>query len=319
MVQEYWDPLWDALNEIVQNYQNMKIVNIIGGLGNQMFQYAFALALKEQNNGEDVFIDTQHFHTLFFNKYKNTNLHNGFELHKVFKELKVPIADWKKLIKVTYYIPNFILSRVARRVLPKRKSEFIEMKRFAYDSLVFERKGNCYYEGYWQSINYYLPIKDKIIKEFDFGCPNAYNKNILKKINESETVGMHIRRGDYLYIPEFQGLCDLDYYQRAIKEIQVTNRKITYLIFSNDIKWCKENISPLVGKNEIIFVTENKGINSCWDMFLMSQCDNLVIANSSFSWWGAFLNKRAKKIIAPIRWKNTEQNIDLFDPTWIRL
>lgn len=297
----------------------MKIVNIIGGLGNQMFQYAFALALQEKNKGEKIYLDTQHFHTLFFNKYKNTNLHNGFELNKVFKGLTLPMANWTVLIRVTYYIPNFILSRVARRVLPKRKKEFIESKKFSFDEQVFERKGDCYYEGYWQSISYYLPIKDRIIKEFDFGTPNAYNKTILGAIHKSETVGMHIRRGDYLYIPEFQGLCDLDYYKRAVKEIQVVNDKKTFLIFSNDIDWCKENISPLVGENDIIFVTENKGINSCWDMYLMSQCDNLVIANSSFSWWGAFLNKKAKKIIAPIKWKNTDQDIDLFDPDWIRL
>ncbi|MDE6337259.1 MAG: alpha-1,2-fucosyltransferase, partial [Muribaculaceae bacterium] len=89
-----------------------------------------------------------------------------------------------------------------------------------------------------------------------------------------------------------------------------------FFIFSNDIDWCKHNLVPLMKGNNVHFVTENKGVDSCWDMFLMTYCKKLIIANSSFSWWGAFLNKNVELVIAPYPWLNRKCDIDIYDSSW---
>lgn len=85
------------------------------------------------------------------------------------------------------------------------------------------------------------------------------------------------------------------------------------------MKWCEENIRPIIMNNDFIMVTENTGKNSCWDLFLMTYCQDLIIANSSFSWWGAFLNNRGERVIAPRKWVNRNAEFDIWAPNWIRL
>lgn len=299
----------------------MKIVNIIGGLGNQMFQYAFALALQEKHKNEIVKIDTSHFNYVFIKKYKSANLHNGYEIEKVFPNAKIPHATFRDLMKVTWYMPNYVLSRVVRRLLPARKNEFIQKSEdvFAYCNDMFNAKGNGYYEGVWQAVDYYTEVKDELREIFAHPTPNEYNQRLIKEIKDSNSVGLHVRRGDYLYAPEFNGICDLDYYKRAISEMLKDNERHRFYIFSNDIAWCKQEIEPLINGHDIVYVTENTGDNSCWDMFLMTYCKNLIIANSSFSWWGAFLNKEVNKVIVPKKWVNREGKQDNYWKEWIKV
>ena len=300
----------------------MKIVNIIGGLGNQMFQYAFAIALKKSNPNEDIFIDTQHYNYLFVKKYKTPNLHNGYELNKIFPNDEIKIAGIKELVRVTYYIPNYFLSRIARKILPKRKSEYVaplvESQTFLPELL--KLKGDKYYEGYWQSAKYFEEFRDDIIKAFTPICtPNDHNHRLIQVIKDSPSVGIHIRRGNYLLSPTYSGICDLDYYKKAINVINRDGIEHKFYIFSNDIIWCKKNILPLTGTNNTIFITKNKGNNSYWDIFLMTYCHDLIIANSSFSWWGAFLNKNAQRIIAPKPWMNGRNSNDIYCSFWMQI
>lgn len=299
----------------------MKIVNIGGGLGNQMFQYAFAVVLKKRYQNEEVYVDTQHYNSLFFKKFKGVNLHNGYEINKVFSNASLPIARAYELMKISYYIPNYVLSRLGRRFLPIRKTEYISpySMNYTYDQAALDQNGDCYYEGYWQVARYFVDVKHMLQDVFTHPEPNEYNRRMIIKLQNGNSVGIHIRRGDYLAEPEFRGICDIEYYHKGIKKIMEDGKKHTFYIFSNDMKWCKKNIAPLVGDSEIEYVTENTGLNSCWDMFLMEYCKDLIIANSSFSWWGAFLNKNVNRVIAPYPWLNRDCDIDIYEDCWIKI
>jgi hypothetical protein len=285
-----------------------------------MFQYAFALSLKEKFPNEDVYIDTQHYHSFFFKHFRGINLHNGFEIEKVFPNASIPIARCKDLLKISYYIPNYILSRIGRKILPVRASEMVLpfSKTYSYIPEVYNQE-DCYFEGFWQNIRYFESIKDKLMDVYAHPKPNEYNESLIGKISSQDSVGIHVRRGDYLSEPDYKGICDLEYYKRAIERLKEAGKKYCFYIFSNDIAWCKENLEPLMEGYLVFYVTENKGKNSCWDMFLMTYCKNLIIANSSFSWWGAFLNKNVKRVIAPCPWVNRDCEIELYGPTWEKL
>lgn len=299
----------------------MKIVNITGGLGNQMFQYAFAQALKHLHPDEKVLIDTQHYHTLFFKKFRGINLHNGFEINKTFPKASLPIANCWQLMKLTYWVPNYILSRILRKVLPVRKTEYVApySMSYAYDKQAIYNDKDCYYEGYWQSVSYYQPIKDVLHQVFANPAPNEYNANLIQRIESTDSVGIHVRRGDYLSEPSFCGICGIEYYKEAISQVLRDGKKHTFYVFSNDMKWCKVHLMEFMDGNECVFVNGNTGKDSCWDMFLMTHCQDLIIANSSFSWWGAFLNKNVGRVFAPYPWLNRDCELDVYDDAWIRI
>lgn len=299
----------------------MKIVNIIGGLGNQMFQYSFAISLKERFPNERVLIDTTHFQHIFIKKFRGANLHNGFEVEKVFSNAKLEHASAKDLIKVTWYMPNYLLSRVVRRLLPKRKTEFIQPMDQSFTHLpeVYDIIGNCYYEGIWESVKNYVSCREVIQHTFAHPEPDSKNKARIELMERENSVGIHIRRGDYLYEPAFMNICDLNYYERAIAEILKDGQEHTFYIFSNDMKWSEEYITPLANGQRIVMVEDNIGKDSCWDMFLMTHCKDLIIANSSFSWWGAFLNHRGGRVVSPKIWVNRDAEYDIWLDDWIRV
>lgn len=298
----------------------MKIVNISGGLGNQMFQYAFAQRLKMMFPDEEVYVDISHYNTLLFKRFKGINLHNGYEIDKIFSNANLPVAGFKQLSQLSYYIPNYVLSRLGRKVLPIRKTELIPPYSMNYSFMPeVYTKEDCYYEGFWQCIRYYKEIKPALLNIFSHPTPDCYNKQLIEHIVSCNSVGIHVRRGDYLNEPEFRNICDLRYYKESIKRLLLDGLSYVFFVFSNDIQWCKENLGPLVGDNPIIYVTGNNGKNSCWDMFLMTYCKSLIIANSSFSWWGAFLNCYAEKVFAPNPWLNRNCVIDVYDDSWIRI
>lgn len=286
----------------------MKIVNVIGGLGNQMFQYAFACYLKHQFPNEEILLDTHHF--------VHYKLHNGYELNRVFPNLSIPIASKEQVKKLTRYIPHYKLSRLARKLLPVLKTEYLEKEIYTFDETIGVASGDYYYEGYWQAIPYCNAVKQRILEEFCFPQTNTYNMQMATMIQSTQSVGIHIRRGDYLNLPEFTGICDLDYYRQAITQIMSKNTACEFVIFSNDINWCRDNIEPLLSGAPVYYVDGNRGADSCWDIYLMSQCENLIIANSSFSWWAAFLNQRVKKVYAPKVWWNRTPIVDLYDEKW---
>jgi hypothetical protein len=279
----------------------MKIINIIGGIGNQMFQYAFALALQQEFPNEEIKLDISHF--------KGYSLHNGFEIEKNFGS-RLPYATGKDLRKLTYYAPNYKLSRLLRKIFGYRKTEYKEPRLFTYWQEALERSGNCYYEGSWQNEKYFKK-HDKFIREaFSFKQPlGEKNEILLKQIHNTESVSIHVRRGDYLSDPTYQGICDLPYYKNAIAFIKEKVDNPHFYIFSNDAKWCEENIAPLC--KDFTIIDWNGGEKSWADMLLMSKCNHNIIAHSSFSWWAAWLNNHKDKIVvSPRGWFNSEDVTD---------
>lgn len=292
----------------------MKIVNIIGGLGNQMFQCAFAIALRESNQGEQVKLDISHF-----NGY---GLHNGFEVKRLF-DFPLDIATKDELKKQTYYIPNYKWSRIARRILPKKKTEYLEPYQlsYLYDHNALNIQGDCYIEGYWMCAKFFDFCKDKIIEVFKFKpFDTEINQEYGRLLAADNTISIHIRRGDYVNAPIFKGICTLDYYRKAIQEARKRIENPIFFIFSNEHKWCMENLKDLLGEADVHFVTNNKGNESYRDMQLMSLARCNILANSSFSWWGAYLNTRKTQIVyVPKKWVNNLDDKDAYVDEWIKI
>ena len=292
----------------------MKIVQIIGGLGNQMFQYALLIALRERFK-QDIKYDT-----CFFNGY---SIHNGFELDKIF-DITAKKAELQEIKKIYYpFIGHYSLFRFYKHFCPVLKSEIRETKAIGFQKEVFERDEDIYYDGYWQDYRYFQNYRDKIIEEFQFKIDlDDKNKAVFNQLQSTQSVSIHIRRGDYLKNKRFKGICDIEYYSKAIEKVKgIINGDATFILFSNDINWTKMNIVPLIGEdNQIILADWNKGPQSYLDMRLMSACHINIIANSSFSWWGAFLNKNKDQIvIAPKVWVNSVQSCIRQLPSWIKI
>lgn len=288
----------------------MKIVKILGGLGNQMFQYALFVALRNKFPNEKIYVDASYFNTY--------HVHNGLELNRIFG-INLPQASFLDRLKVTYPVHWFKLSRVIRKVFPKRSTECIEAKDYTFNADVFTTESR-YYDGYWQNYKYFESYIDEVRLGFKFKMPlNTKTKNLLERLRgDKNSVSIHVRRGDYLKAQNYTGLCNLDYYKKAIKYIMQEIKCPVFYIFSDDIEWCKNNIAPLIQDSEYIFVDWNRESESPLDMLLMSNCHHNIIANSSFSWWAACLNTNSDKItIAPEKWTNTKVNCKFQMPDWI--
>jgi hypothetical protein len=185
---------------------------------------------------------------------------------------------------------------------------------------------NVFLRGFWQSEKYFLDCREEILKEFSF--KNKFsdeNLKIAKKIQEKSSVAIHVRRGDYISNPgaskTFVSL-EVQYYQKAIEKLDIDIPHALLVFFSDDISWVKKNIiNRLLSNYEYIIVDNNKGDESYNDMRLMSLCDHNIIANSSFSWWGAWLNQNPRKqIIAPKKWFLIDKNTnDLYPNNWIKI
>jgi hypothetical protein len=275
----------------------MKIVKVAGGLGNQMFQYAFARAL-EARSGEDVYLDTS--------TYEYMPAHNGFELGKVFA---VQYHEAREVdVERLGTRPRSVTEKIRRKYFTKR-SHYID-RYFRYDPKIFELQGDRYFEGYWQSEKYFAPVTDGLRKEFVFiSDPGSQNRQILeetKKARSSETSGrhnlvsVHVRRGDSLRLASTR-VCTGAYYANAFALVRERLESPMFLVFSDDVPWCRHNLG--LDDEEVFYVEWNKGTDSWRDMWLMSRCSGHIIANSSFSWWGAWLDPKPDKlVIAPEQW-----------------
>lgn len=289
----------------------MIIVKIIGGLGNQMFQYAFYKSLLAK--GIDVKVDITDF--------KNYKLHNGYELEKIFS-----VNPQKATVDECFKVgmpKNSLVNRVLRKLnINKNKKSYyeqgaIESLQYLPDNYDFTK--DMYLNGYWVSYKWFESIDEEIRKEFIFKISlDNENQLIAQDILNSNSVSLHIRRGDYLKYDIYQGICTIDgYYNKAIDYISERVENAKFFIFSNDIEWCYQNLKI----ENAYYVTNNLGINSYKDMQLMSLCKHNIIANSSFSFWGGHLNQNTTKIVVcPHKFLNLDyEKDDVFPESWIKI
>lgn len=292
----------------------MKIIKILGGLGNQMFQYAFAIGFRERFRDIKVKIDISCF--------KGYPLHNGYEINSIFKNAIIPIASFSEISKMAYPYYHYRLWQIGRRILKKRGSMIVEESEAKLDLNLIKNPLDLYYDGYWQEEEYFMDFRNNILHEFEFPVINDFNNSkLLDTIKENRTVSIHVRRGDYVNHPLFKNICTIEYYKNAINHIKSIDQSIScFVIFSNDIEWTKSVFKSEFSDIKTIFVDWNNGSNSYRDMQMMSQCNHNIIANSSFSWWGAWLNQHNDKIVlAPEKWINGQSLQKTICNDWIRI
>jgi hypothetical protein len=288
-------------------------VKITGGLGNQLFQYSFGKHLAQKLNTKVLF-DIQ------TNKSFKDFTPRKIEL--TFFECQIEIVskkDKKKMKFFSYGIMERIERTIAKKYPHYFKTYFVEQA--THEILNSNQlKDNCYFDGYWQSYKYLVPIESILHNELKLKYPLQLKMNdFLNEITNSQSVSIHIRRSDYITIKQnFDrfGICSKKYYENAILYIKKYFADPIFYIFSDDLDWVKENF---IG-SQYIFITDNKPAE---DLYLMSKCKHNIIANSTFSWWGAWLNQNPEKIvIAPKQWykgKLNETLKDLIPPEWIRI
>lgn len=290
----------------------MIVIKFIGGLGNQMFQYA--LYKKFVSQGKNVCVDLS-----YYEDKKNM----PFMLLKAFPNIKLNvIADEHYVENMTIKHQNrTFVTKVMHKIFPISRFMESDMEDGQYRPYYLKRK-NCIFAGYWQSERYWCDIKEQIISDFRFNeLDNQTAKSLADEISKSDAVSLHIRRGDYLTgdaAKIYGGICTLPYYKNAIDYMLKKNRNVKFYVFSNDTQWVKDNFKL----ENAVYVSDvlEDGTSDWNEMCLMSLCKHNIIANSTFSWWGAYLNTNKEKIvIAPTKWNNINENRDVCPNEWIRL
>jgi hypothetical protein len=281
----------------------MIVVKLLGGLGNQMFQYAFGRCLSVYHN-TDLFLDITDL------KSKNVNhTYRNFSLDKF--HIKATIAS-DELVKWQHGETN-IFQRALNKISHSGKLKVVSENKIHFDPEIEMPANNVYLSGYWQSPLYFNSIENIIRDDFRFSVPlSSYAESLLSKIRTGNSVSLHVRRGDYVTNPEtnaYHGVSDLAYYNRAMELIRNKISNPVFYIFSDDPFWVEENFKL---SESTILVSKLQTVQFD-DLQLMSSCKHAIIANSSFSWWGAWLinNNPDKIVIAPLKWyQNGSINTD---------
>ena len=278
---------------------------LAGGLGNQLFQYSAGRSLALQHN-----VNLR----LLFNSNSQSEHNNSENSH--LSHFNIQALMINRIKPIEHILPDSFINLI-KGGFPKtfRETQLRYDERFARLGL------NTRLKGYWQSERYFKKIEKKLRNDLKITTPPSNsNAQLLQKIASLPAVSVHIRRGDYVTNPEanaYHGTCDLNYYSRAMAYVR--NHMIedpVIFVFSDDPFWAKENFnSPF----ETIYVDINSASTCYEDLRLMACCEHNIIANSSFSWWGAWLNQNSKKIVvAPNKWYSdpTAYNPDILPEAW---
>ncbi len=288
-------------------------IELNGGLGNQLFQYAFAKTLQSQSKYK-VYLTSE--------KKYSVNSRRKLELNKF--QISLKIKDHTNTFDFfDRLICRLKLSSIARKECREKKKNpyqeiIIDNHKEAIDMHLI--KNQSYLIGFYQKFSYLANIKKTLLKEFRLNLPlSQENAQMLDAIKKTKSVSLHIRRGDFL---SHSGVVVLekDYFEKALArmEKEIGEDFIVY-VFSEDLDWARENIKP---KQETIFVNINDDKNVVFDLELMKNCKHNILSNSTLAWWAGFLNtNKYKVVIAPQKYmhENGYYNKDIHDPSWIQI
>lgn len=291
--------------------KNKIIIKIGGGLGNQLFQYALGRNLALTGNKEVKF-DLSWFNTYKERKYKLDHFNTVTEIGTK-SEIKAVKKYGKKYGRLAFLHNRLFID----------DSIYIKQKDAAdFDPKIFQINRSVYLDGIWHSEKYFKQIEDSVRKEVKLkNHPHEGFEEIAERMGRENSVSLHVRRGDYLTMSKAiktMNVCSIEYYNEAVKIIASKVKNPIFFVFSDDINWAKENLKL----NFPVFFVSNKVIPDYEELILMSKCKHNIIANSSFSWWGAWLNMNHNKIvILPKNWfKDKEKSTkDIAPNNWIKI
>ena len=311
-------------------------MRISGGLGNQMFQYALGRFLATKNNAELV-LDLSGFMPKKNETFRQFSLDKFNTRYRTATEKDFKAPTWFMFRGLSHSLwaqsPGTITSinRIHRKLIrilesrrPITKRKFIMEPVFTFQKEILGITGNHYLSGVWQSEKYFKSNEDEIRRDFTLKNPlSPAAKNMEASIRSAEAVSVHIRRGDYVNDPhtlEKHGVCSVEYYEEAVNRMQSLHPSCRFFIFSDDRNWVEKNINM---PKDSVYVSDGKAFSDYEELTLMSKCKHNITANSSFSWWGAWLNQNPDKtVIAPKKWfgeKNKSDTKDLIPESWIRM
>lgn len=300
----------------------MIIVKLMGGLGNQMFQYAAAKALSLRLNAPlkvdlSFLLDRSYQADFTYRDYELSYF--KIEPEFISKESLSSFLRWSKKFETVR------LSAVNRRLfnykLPIPKTFYEATSKYSADFSLLSK--NTYLVGYWQSDKYFKGSEKEIRECFRLKNENLKYESLQTFGAEQESVSVHVRRGDYAnnpHINNVHGLCGIDYYKRALEMMAAKLDRPTFYFFSDDLPWVVDNLGFLSEKFSVHYMEPGKSAQT--DLYIMSQCKHNIIANSSFSWWAAWLNRHSEKIVvAPKKWfaDSSIDTCDLIPNGWTRL
>ena len=277
----------------------MRLIKMTGGLGNQMFIYAMYLKMKT------IFPDVR----IDLSDMVHYQVHYGYEMNKVFHLPRTEFCINRSLKKIIEFL-------LFKTILERKQG----------GSLVpYTRKYHwpwIYFKGFYQSEKYFAGIEKEVREAFVFDIRRASRRSLraMQEIKaDPHAVSIHVRRGDYL-LPEnsrkYGNICTLQYYKNAMQYMKKKVPDAKFYFFSNDSEWVRKNLA----NGDSVIVDCNHGKENYLDMYLMSQCSHNIIANSSFSWWGAWLNQNPDKIvISPQRWFSHLDASDAICEDWVRV
>jgi hypothetical protein len=289
----------------------MVIVRLIGGLGNQMFQYAAGFRLSRVH-GVPLKLDISGFQDTPSRDFSLQNF-----------DISGTVASRNELAwLVKWPSRNRLVWQMTRR-LGFSPCTMVHERHFHFDDEVLHLSGNVYLSGYWQSEKYFADIAEEVRAQFTLKSPlGDRDLALLAEITSTNSVSLHVRRGDYVSDPvvsKAHGLCSIEYYTAAAELIASKLKSPFFFIFSDDPEWSQQKLRL---RWPTTFMPSKGPANAHTDLRLMSSCKHHIIANSSFSWWGAWLNQTPDTIvIAPSRWFNEfkADTRDLLPESWVKL